>query len=162
MKKYIFILFVFTSICSFAQTDYTKIVMKTDADFKAADKYALEASNYILSVPIDKNDITQLKAVRFIINWMEGTPDYTFNIVSPSITKLTQENESFLGIFYAGMTKYTLENPTKAEDMKAVQLNGFKSLVAFAEKAEHKVAITPTLKKLLDANKKGELEKGLE
>ncbi len=162
MKKYFFILFVCTSICSFAQTDYTKITMKTDADFKAADKYALDASNYILSVPMDKNNLAQPKAVRFIVNWMEGTPDYTFNIVSPIITKLTEENEAFLGIFYAGMTKYTLENPTKAEDMKAVQLNGFKSLVAFAEKTEHKVSITPTLKKLIDANKKGALEKVLE
>lgn len=162
MKKYFFILFVFTSICSFAQTDYTKIVMKTDADFKAADKYALEASNYILSVPMDKNNSTQLKAVRFIVNWMEGTPDYTFNIDSPIVSKLTEENESFLGIFYAGMTKYTLENPTKAEDMKLVQFNGIKSLVAFAEKAEHKVSVSPILKKLIDANKKGELEKVLE
>lgn len=162
MKKYFFILFVFTSICSFAQTDYTKIAMKTDADFKAADKYALEASNYILSVPMDKNNVAQSKAVRFIVNWMEGTPDYTFNIDAPIMTKLTEENESFLGVFYAGMTKYTLENPTKAEDMKAVQFNGMKLLVVYAEKPEHKVAMSPTLKKLIDASKKGELEKVLE
>jgi len=162
MKKLFFILFVFVGISSFAQTDYSTIVMKTDADYKVADKYALEASNYVLSKPLNAKDQKIAEATKFILTWMEGTPDYTFNIASSAMSKLVEENEALLGVFYAGMTKYSLDNPTKADDMKLVQLNGMKAVISYAEKSGNNVTISPTLKKLIEANKKGELEKALE
>ena len=159
MKKYFLILFVFTTISSFAQTDYSKVTMAKDADYKPAEKYALEASNYLLSTPLNASDKQRAASEAFILKWMEGTPDYTYIIESPVITKLDSENKGLMGVYFAGMTKFSLENPAKAQDPQGVMINGIKALLAYSEKPENKVAPSETLTKLGELNKKGELEK---
>ena len=159
MKKYFLILFVLTSISSFSQTDYSKVAMASDADYKPAEKYALEASNYLLSAPLDIKNTKLAVATKFLLKFMEGTPDYTYIIESPMVTKLNSENEGLLGVYFAGMTKFSLENTAKAQDPQLVMVSGIKTLLAYAEKPENKVTITETLKKLFELNKNGELEK---
>jgi hypothetical protein len=162
MKKCFLLLFVLTAFSSFSQTDFSTVSMKSDADFKAAEKYALEASNYLLSGPLDLKNAKQGAAVKFILDWEVGTPDYTFIIEAPVMEKLVAENKTLMGAYLAGMAKFALENPTKAENPQLVMLNAVKTLLAYAEKPENKVAISETLKKLIEANKKGTLEKELE
>lgn len=159
MKKCFLILFVFTAISSFAQTDFSTIKMEKDSDYKPAEKYALEASNYVLSVPLDIKNPKLANATKFLLKWMEGTPDYTYIIESPVITKLNSENEGLLGVYFAGMTKFCLENPAKAQDPQLVMVSGIKTVLAFSEKPDNKVVMSDTLKKLIELNKKGELEK---
>ena len=159
MKKYFFILFVLTSISSFSQTDYSSIKMEKDADYKPAEKYALEASNYVLSSPLDSKNSRTATATKFLLKWMEGTPDYTYNIDSPIISKLNTENDGLLGVYLASMTKFSLENPAKAQDPQLVMISGIKTLLAYSEKPENKVTMSESLKKLIEINKKGELEK---
>ena len=159
MKKYFLILFVLTSISSFSQTDYSKISMEKDADYKAVEKYALEASNYVLSTPLDSKNTKSATATNFLRKWMEGTPDYTYIIDSDIVTKLNSENEGLLGVYFAGMTKFSLENTAKAQDPQLVMINGIKALLVYSEKPENKVVMSETVKKLIDINKKGELEK---
>jgi hypothetical protein len=162
MKKCFLLLFVLTAFSSFAQTDFSTVSMKTDAEFKAAEKYALEASNYILSGPLDLKNAKQGVAVKFILDWEVGTPDYSFILDAPVMEKLVEENKTLMGVYLAGMAKFSLENPTKAENPKLVVLNSMKTLLAYVEKPENKVTISETLKKLIEANKKGTLEKELE
>lgn len=159
MKKYFFILFAFTAISSFSQTDYSKITMAKDADYKPAEKYALEASNYLLSKPLNAKDQQRTAATAFLRKWMEGTPDYTYIIDSDIVTKLNSENEGLIGVYLAGMTKFSLENPAKAQDAQLVMVNGIKTMLVYSEKPENKVTMSETLKKLIEVNKKGELEK---
>ena len=162
MKKYFFLLFVLTTISSFSQTDYSAISLKNDADYKAADKYALEASNYILSGPIDKNNPTQQAALQFVLKWMDGTPDYTFTIDADISKKVVSGNDDLLGIYMTSMTKYCLENKPNANDSKLVKLNAVKIVIAYAEKTENKVAISKSFQTLIEANRKGALEKELQ
>jgi len=162
MKKYFFLLFVLTTISSFSQTNYSAISMKNDAEYKAADKYALEASNYILSGPMDKNNPKQQAAIQFMLKWMDGTPDYTFSIDADISTKVMSGNEDLLGLYMASMTKYCLENKANAGDGKLVKLNAMKILIAYAEKTENKVAISKSFQTLIEANRRGALEKELQ
>lgn len=159
MKKYFLILFVLTTVSSFAQTDYSTIKMEKDSDYKPAEKYALEASNYVLSIPLDSKNMKRTAAVKFLAQWMIGTPDYSYGMQLDIIEKLNTENDGLLAVYFAGMTKFSLENSAKAEDPQLVMISGLKTLLAYAEKPENKVVMSDTLKSLMELNKKGELEK---
>jgi len=73
----------------------------------------LESVNLLLKSPINENsnNLTNLKAIQFMMKWMEGTPDYQFNI-DESMVKATKSNKSLLGVFLASMVKYCIENKT--------------------------------------------------
>lgn len=159
MKKYFLILFAFAGLSMTAQTDLSSIKFEKDADYKTAEKAVLEASNYLLSTPLDSKNPKSDTATKFLLKWMEGTPDYTYIIESPLITKLNSENEGLSGVYFAGMTKFSLENPAEAQDPQLVMVSGTKTVLTYAEKPEHKVVMTETLKKLIELNKTGELEK---
>lgn len=157
MKKYFLILFVFASISSFSQTDYSKVVMEKDADYKPAEKYALEASNFVLSSPLNANEKERAAATAFLLKWMEGTPDYTYAIESPIISKLESENKGLNGVYLASLSKASLEG--KVEEPVAAMVSGIKAVLAYAEKPANKVTPTESLTKLGELNKNGELEK---
>jgi hypothetical protein len=161
MKKIFFIgVLLLVVSTSFAQNlpDFDAIKLETKADYKPADPYALQASNLLLTTPFDKNSLDRVKALRFIVRWMSGTPDYLFSLNDP-IAKAT--NEELLGLYMACMTKYCLENPASAADEKAVNLNSIKMLISYCENPDNNIKMTSQLKKLSEADKKGTLEKEL-
>ena len=65
MKIIIIIFLTFVAGYSFAQTstDFEKIKLEQAADYKAADAMALEASNYLLSTPFEKDNLQRLKSL---------------------------------------------------------------------------------------------------
>ena len=79
MKKIIFVLlFGLLSGISIAQNlpDYDAIKLDKKEDLNAtADSAALQASNFLFSSPLDKNNLDRLKSIQYIIRWMTGTPD---------------------------------------------------------------------------------------
>ncbi len=148
----------FTGTYAQTNTDYDNIVLKESADYKKAEKTVLEAVDYLLNTPIDESKADRLKATRLIIRWMEGTPDYTFSIEA---TDIIVDNLDMMSLYMASMTKYSLENPADAKDTQKVKLNTWKILLGYCDNAAHHVKMSKKLKKLSDANKKGELEKAL-
>jgi len=161
MKKCFFILFVFCSVTAFAQssTNYDTVKLGNDSDYTAANKYALEASNFILSTPFDKSNAQLSKAGKFLLKWMSGTPDFTFSLDGTISEKVIKGNDDLLGIYIACMTKYCLENKANAENNKLVKLNSIKLILAYCENPKNNITMPAGLKKLSEANKKGELEK---
>jgi hypothetical protein len=91
---------------------------------------------------------------------MSGTPDYTFTLEAVA-TKIIKGNDELLGVYMACMTKFCLENKSSANDEKLVKLNSIKLLLAYCENESNNMKMTKQLKKLSEANKKGELEKEL-
>lgn len=162
MKKYFLLFFVFSTIASFSQTDFDKISLSSDEESRAADKYALEAANYLLSTPFDKNDAKQAKALAFVIRWMEATPDYSFYFDQTVTEKIVKGSDHLLGYYSAAMTKFSLENKDKAEDAGVVMVNSVKLLLAYCENPKNNLKMPAELQKLSDANKKGELVKALQ
>jgi hypothetical protein len=162
MKKLTLILFVFTIHYSFAQTlpDYDNIPLGNAAECKAAENAALQAANCMLSTPSNANDANRLQSLQFIIKWMTATPDYSFDI-DETVGKLMNGNDDLLGLYMACMTKYSLEHSAEAKDKKIVKLNSVRLLLAYAEQGSNNFKMTKNLKKLSEANKKGELESAL-
>lgn len=163
MKNYLFLFLIICSTSAFSQTttDFESIRLKKDSDYKEANKYALEASNYILSVPMDNNSLPRLNAIQFMLKWMEGTPDFTFSLDATIMDKVVKGNDDLLGVYMACMTKYCLENESNSKDNDLVKLNSIKLILAYCENPANNVKMPKQLNKLSEANKKGELESEL-
>jgi hypothetical protein len=164
MKKPFFVLTaVLVSILnvSFAQsTNFDEVKLEKAADYKVAEPFALEASNYLHSTPFDKNDVTRLKALQFIIKWMSGTPDYMFTL-DGTPSKMSKGNSDVLGLYMAALTKYVLENKEAAKNAQLVKLNAVTLVLAYCENTANNMKMTKELKRLSAAKAKGELEKNI-
>lgn len=162
MKKLFFFLLLCCCSSTFAQSlpNYDEISLSERGDYKVAEPSVLQAAGYILSTPFAKNDMDRLQSLRFLIKWMTGTPEYSFTLDGVA-GKIIKGNDDLLGVYMACMTKYCLENPANAKDTKLVQLNSIKLLLQYCEDGKNNMKMTKQLKKLSEANKKGELEKEL-
>lgn len=162
MRAIYLILFVILCNNSIAQTtfDYEKVKVETAADCRAADPLALEASNYLLSTPFEKNNIDRLRSLSVLIKWMSATPDYSFSL-DEAAAKLMKGNDDLLGLYMAAMTKYCLENKESAKDSKLVKLNAVTYVLNYCEDEKNNIKMTKQLKKLSEAKSKGELEQML-
>ncbi len=135
---------------NFSQLNNQKL--KTSQDFKQAEDNALEASNYLLNTPYNKNDVNRLYAIQYVIKWMEGTPDYTFSIGSKAMT-LTKGSDKLLSLYFAAMTKAVLENKgTKLTDDQ-IYYESEAYLVDFCANPKNNLKPSKAIKKIL--RKKG-------
>jgi hypothetical protein len=159
MKSILFLLLIFCSIGLYAQNlpDFDQIRLEQGSDYKPAEPAALQAANYILSTPIAKDDVNRMLSLRFLLRWMTGTPDYTFSL-GGNISKAVTGNEDLLGVYMAALAKYALENKESAKDEKKVNLGAAKIVLAYCEDSKNNVKLNKTLKKMIEANKEGNLE----
>lgn len=150
---------VFTCTLAMAQTlpDLDAIKLETKEDFNtSANDAALQAATFLFTTPIDKSNVQRLKAVVYIIKWMSGTPDYNFAI-DDEATKLSKKNEELMAMFMAAMAKYVLENKADARDQPKIKLNAVKMIIEYAKNEKNNVKISGELKKVMEADEKGEL-----
>jgi hypothetical protein len=162
MKQYFLIVFSFCSSCLCAQTlpDFDQIKMEKTSDYKTAEPFVLQTSNYLLSIPFKKENKDRLNSLRFISKWMNGTPDYSFSFTDMA-EKIGKENYDLIGLYMASMAKYTLENKASAKDTKQVKLNAMILLINYCENKDNDIRMSKQLKKLTEARSKGELEKSI-
>lgn len=155
------VLFLAVSTC-FGQAlpDFDAIRLVTPEDFRAAEPDVARAADYQLSVPFGKNDMSRLKSLQFIIKWMQGTPDYIFTL-DVVADKIIKGNDDMLGLYMACMSKYCLENKEVAKDAVKVRLGSVKLLLRYCEDDSNKMKMNKSLKKLSEADKKGDLENEL-
>jgi len=163
-EKNICYLFCCSINLGFAQsiTDFSKIKLDSKADYKAANNYALEASNFVLSTPYEKDNSQRLDAIRFVLQWMASTSDFTFSLDATVMDKVVKGNDDLLGIYMICMTKYCLENLDASKDEKLVKINSVKLILAYCENPDYHIKMPKPLKRLSEANAKGELEKELQ
>jgi hypothetical protein len=158
MKKLlIFFLLIISIGTGFAQSlpKFDQYKFNKDSDYKLADSAVLQTANFLLSTPIDQNIPVRLKAGQFVMRWMEGTPDYTFSL-EQAPTKYLSGNVHLMLLYMTSMAKYALE--TRSSDVKAITINGVKTLLAYVNNPVSNVKKDKNLKKLSDANDKGNLE----
>lgn len=163
MKRFLLILSLFlTAFCSYAQ-DFSaleQVVYKEKTEYRAYQPQIQECANYILSVPVQQDNPNRAAAMRALIVWMTGTPDHTF-IVDETASKLMEKNDDVLGLYFAAMTKYMLENTDKTADPKEVKYNTVVSLLNYCENPTNNVRMTKGLKKAIAEKNKGKLREYL-
>jgi hypothetical protein len=162
MKRNLVLLFSL-AIFSIAQAQnlptFSTVPLNTTKDFdSSANAVALQAANYILSVPLPtgNDNATRLTATRFMLEWMAGTPDFNFTVDS-TISKIATENDDLVRIYLSALVKYTIENKQAAKKMNQQKLNAFKITIAYCKVANNNVQIIGELKKLIAADDAGKL-----
>jgi hypothetical protein len=161
MKKLLFIfILIATANRLFAQDlpPLDQYKFDKDADYKRADSVILQTANFLLSTPIDQNIPNRQKAGHFVMQWMEGTPEYTFSLDQNAI-KYLSDNVDLMLLYMTSMAKYALE--AQSNDPKITTLNGVKILLTYVQQPANNVKKDKNLKRLVEANDKGDLEEVL-
>ena len=160
-KRLLSLLTLLLAFCTYTQAqDFSALEslnFKSKEDYKLYEPQVQECASYILAKPADDNDPNRQIALQMLVKWMTGTPDYTFE-VDGTFAKLMEKNEALLGLYFASMTKFVLENNDKATDKNEVKYNSYMLLLSYCENSENKVKQTKELKKAIAAKNKGELK----
>lgn len=151
-----------TSLFAQDYSNLEKVTLKDKSDYLENENLVKECSNYLLNSPIIliDNDLNHLKAMQFVIRWMEGTPDYSFGL-DDAIVKAAKSNSSLLGIYMASMLKYVLENKDKSGDANEVKYNSFLTFIKYCEDSSKKVNQSKEIKKLIKAKNENTLKEYL-
>ncbi|RVU01972.1 hypothetical protein EOD41_08450 [Mucilaginibacter limnophilus] len=160
MKKTLVVLFwiISTAAVSVAQElpPIDGIKFEGSEIFKVHEPLVLQTADYLLTTPVKENDIDRLKAVQFLIKWMEGTPDHTFTIDGYP-TKYFSYNVDLMSIYMAALCKVELE--TKHTDANELTLDATKVFLKYVnEPTYYKSKLSKDIKRLSAANDKGELK----
>lgn len=115
----------------------------------------LTGTDYILTRPLYGNPDLYDHYLRFIMTWMEKTPDYTFSLNNKIIELCKDDNLLLFNVYVSCLAKGAIEEK-KANSIKAVKL-----FAAYVKNAENKVRQTSKIKKLIREVEDGQLEKYL-
>lgn len=156
MKNLCYLLFLFTSINFTYAQDFKRIKLQTKEDFnEAANVAALNAANYILSTPIDKDNHDRMYAFSYLLKWMGGTPDYTFTL--SSLKKIRAGEPELTFVHLAGLTKYVFESDSDPNNSDEAMLYAAKTVIQYVQNKENKVKLNAALKKLIAADRNNQL-----
>jgi hypothetical protein len=149
------ILLIFCFYFTINAQDYTKlekIQLKDKSDYEKNESLVLECSNYILNSQFDvlDKDLNHTQSQLFIIKWMGGTPDYSFDI-DERIGKATRSSSSLLGVYLAASVKYVLENKSKVSDKNEVKFNSILVFLNYCEDVSKNAKLNTELKKMIKA-----------
>ncbi len=110
----------------------------TPADYRAAEPIALRVCNYILSTPSDDKSLPRLNGTRFLLDWMGGTPDYTFDL-DKKVIKYFEKDIDLMGVYTAALASLAV-----------------KKFIAYIGNANNKVAVDSKLQEMIAADQKGQ------
>lgn len=132
------------------------IKLNKAAHFRNAEATTVKVIDYLFQTPIDRANKSRREAGRFLIDWMNGTPDYTFYLEEKETNFFNTDSDLTL-MYMASMTKFMLENKS-IKDQKAIVLGSMGLLLPYLNKQENKKSWSKELWELNDANQKGKLE----
>ena len=159
MRKFsLFFFTAFLSITSFTQSSYSEIKLETKDDYHSAESSVLKASNYLFTTKYDKDDLERLYAIEFIMKWMGGTPDFSFEL-DEKFTKPFLHETDLLGFYMSALAKFAIEHKEQSKNANVLNLGAVKMIIDYSNKPANNLKQTGELKKIASALKKGELEK---
>ncbi len=151
------ILFCLTLACNVAfGQDFSKLAnyeFKTADDYSPAEKQVLACANYLFENPANEEELNRLYAVQYIMKWMTGTPDYTFQIGNEAMS-LTKGNTDLLGLYMAAMSKVVLENEGEKLTDKEVYNRSERLMVDYCGNAANKMKPSKKIKGILKERSK--------
>lgn len=152
MPKILFLLcFLGFSCLAGAQTfPYRDIKLEKPSDYKATEKMALSAANFLLTTPFVEVDTDRGGALKFLNDWMTGTKDYQFYLKGKA-SDITDDLNVF-SLFLAAMVKYTLENKTEAVNPLNVDMNAAKIVIAYCDDPKNNFKLKKKYRKILENN----------
>lgn len=163
MKKTILFFLLFSVGISYSYSqdlpNLKHVKLKKRSNYKGTEQLVLKVTDYLFATPIDKKNTSRTEAGQFLIKWMNGTPEYTF-LLEEKETNFFNTDSDLMLMYMAGLTKYTLENPT-VKDQKVLVLGTMQLILPYLDKQNSKKSWSALLWQLNEANQKGKLEEFL-
>lgn len=152
MKRALYLVALLCISCvAKAQTyPYRDIKLEKPADYKATEKIALSAANFLLSTPLTEAEADRTGALKFLNDWMLGTKDYQFYYKGKA-ADIAEDNDLFC-LYLAAMTKFTLENKVEAANPLVVDANASKIVLDYCDQSKNNFKLRKKFRKLLENN----------
>jgi hypothetical protein len=125
---------------------------KTSASYETEKSKVLACANYLLNYSADKSNVNRLTGIQYILKWMEGTPEYTFEIGEKAM-QLTKGSSDLLGLYFAAMSKAVLENKGLPLANDEIYKLSEAMLVAYCSNPENNIKPSKKIKKIIKNNK---------
>jgi hypothetical protein len=132
-----------------------QIKLNKKAHYKAAEETTYKVVNYLFETPIDRKNKSRSEAGQFLLDWMHGTPDYTFNLEEKELNFFNTDSDLML-MYMAALTKFALENPA-IKDPKDRIVGALRLVLPYLNQQENKKSWSAALWQLNEANQKGNL-----
>ncbi|HZY36471.1 MAG TPA: hypothetical protein VFE53_07480 [Mucilaginibacter sp.] len=130
--------------------------LETPQDYRNADSAVVQVARYFLSIPLNQDSNTRLKAGVFLTQWLVGTPDFDFDPDKGAL-RYIKKDVDLMTVYYCCLSSFVIRYPS-VKDPNTIMLNAAKQLVAYMNKPANHVTLTRQLKNMVDADEKGELK----
>jgi hypothetical protein len=130
--------------------------LEAPQDYRNADSAVVQVSKYFLSIPVDRENNTRLTAGVFLVRWLTGNPDFDFD-PDDRVFGYIKKDVDLVTVYYTCLAMFVIHHPS-VKDGHTITLNAAKQLMAYIGNPANHVVLTRQLKKMLDANEKGELK----
>ncbi len=155
MKKLLLLIALIT-ICNLSSsqnfTELDNYQFNTIESYNTEQNKVLNCANYLFENPVNKGEINRLISIQYIMKWMEGTPDYTFEIGEKAM-ELTNDNSDLLGLYLAAMSKVVLENEGEKLNSEEIYDEAERIIVEYCSNKENKLKPSKKIKKILKRRK---------
>ena len=155
MKKIILsIAIVLVHHISFGQNfnELANYEFKTIESYETEKSNVLMCANYLFDNPANQSELNRLSLIQYILKWMEGTPEYTFEIGEKAM-ELTKGNSDLLGLYFAAMSKVVIESKDKALNNEEIYNRAENLLVDYCSDAANKMKPSKKIKKIIKSRK---------
>lgn len=164
MRKTIFIFFLLLSLqtgLSHGQEfpNLKSIKLNKRASYKQAEPIVTKVVDYLFKTPADRKNKSRSDAGQFLVDWMNGTPDYVFYLEEKETSFFNSDSDLLL-MYMAGLTKFSLAHPT-AKEKQEQSLGAMKLVLPYLYQYSDKKTWTKELWQLYDASKNEKLKEFL-
>lgn len=158
MRKIIFAFLFLLSISATAQElpNLKNIKLNKKISYKQAEPTVTKVVDYLFHTLIDKKNKSRNNAGQFLVDWMNGTPDYVFYLEEKESSFFNTDADLLL-MYMAALSKFSLENPTVKEKQEQA-LGAMKLVLPYLYHQSDKKIWTKELWQLYDAHKNGKLK----
>lgn len=161
MRKSVLVFFLFLIVkmgLSYGQElPYLKgIKFNKKLSYKQAEPTVSKVVDYLFNNPTDRKNKSRNDAGRFLVEWMNGTPDFVFYLEEKE-THFFNTDSDLLLMYMAALTKFSLQHPT-AKEKQDQALGAMNLVLPYLYQQSDKKTWTKDLWQLYDASKNGNLK----
>lgn len=135
------------------------IKLNKKASYKHAETTVSKVVDYLFQTPIDKKNKSRNNAGQFLVEWMNGTPDYVFYMEEKETSFFNTDSDLLL-MYMAALARFSLAKPTE-KDKKIQALGAMNLVLPYLYQQSDKKTWTKELWQLYDASENGKLKEFL-
>lgn len=135
------------------------VKLNKKASYKQAEPTVTKVVDYLFKTPADRKNKARNEAGRFLVDWMNGTPDYVFYLEEKE-THFFNTDADLLLMYMAALTKFSLAH-TAVKEKQEQALGAMNLVLPYLYQHSDKKTWTKELWQLYDTSKNGKLEQFL-